>query len=411
MKNKKILLGIFTIFLIIIVILACGLICFKIEILKPTNDQNSINDIKNNVSNNNESKIIENTKYIEITVGDEKAEELKYKSLIKIEDRDIISELEKMINLGKEHNFDNAFGLDIPPYAIFHLENGNKIKVVAVDNLEMDSDKGGNYILVTINEDEENKKIYKVQDEIETYFTKLYNENENKDNNSNENYIVLYNGWEIENKIGAQYENYMRITDNNKNKYDITYYNYEKDKSNGAKKGKFGKTNIYDGYSYVENVNKIAISKQYNAIPRTSKKLKELPKQLEDMLDYSEVNIEQVDLEGDGKLEYIASAQKFTKAGDYEGVTSNEAYSEIILFDSKFNKIATLASWENNNIEEDSKEQYLQLEDVIYVDIDNDNNMEILLNLPSYDSSVLSIYKYNNNKIDGEIDYKVNIEP
>jgi hypothetical protein len=248
--------------------------------------------------------------------------------------------------------------------------------------------------------------------EITTSNTNTINTTNATENNiADENYIILYNGYEIENKIGTQYENYMKITNNNKEKYNITYYNYEKGQSYGETKGEFGNTNIYDGYSYVENVKKIAISKEYNAIPRTSTILTELPTELEDMLDYSKVDIESVDLDGDGKLEYVASAQKYTKPGDYEGVTSKEAYSEIILFDSNFNKIATLASWDNKDINEDSKEQYLQLEDVIYVDIDNDNNMEILLNLPTYDSSILSIYKYSNNKIEGETDYKVSLEP
>jgi hypothetical protein len=37
--------------------------------------------------------------------------------------------------------------------------------------------------------------------------------------------------------------------------------------------------------------------------------------------------------------------------------------------------------------------------------------MEILLNLPAYDSSILSIYKYSNNKIEGTTDYEVSVEP
>ena len=53
----------------------------------------------------------------------------------------------------------------------------------------------------------------------------------------------------------------------------------------------------------------------------------------------------------------------------------------------------------------------LQLENVIYLDIDNDNNMEILIELPAYDASILSILKYSDGDIQGNVDYKVNLEP
>ena len=203
----------------------------------------------------------------------------------------------------------------------------------------------------------------------------------------------------------------MKNTVENKNKYEIVYYNYEKGQELAETRGVFGENDVYAGYSYVENVKKIAISKKYDAMPRKASKVEELPEKLNELADYTIINMEQIDLDGDEKLEYIVCVNKYTNQGGYEDISENEAYSEIILFDYEFNKIATLASWNNKAFQEFSKEMCLQLEDVIYIDIDNDNNMEILISLPSYDASILSILKYSNGKVEGEINYKVNLEP
>ena len=247
-----------------------------------------------------------------------------------------------------------------------------------------------------------------IEDKIEENFIKLYNENSSA--TLNDDYIILCNGLEIEKKTGIQYEDYMKITDENKTKYEIKYYNYEKEKAIGETIGIFGRENIYDGYSYVENVSRIAISKEYNAIPRTAIKIEELPDKLQEFSDYTNTSIEKIDLDGDGNPEYVVCVNQYTKAEDYDQA-NNETYSEIMLFDKEFNKIATLASWKNEGVQELSKEMCLQLDNVIYLDIENDNNMEILVELPAYDSTLLSIFKYSNNKLEGEVDYKVNVEP
>lgn len=224
----------------------------------------------------------------------------------------------------------------------------------------------------------------------------------------NPSYIVLYEGLEIKKETGIQNLDYMKNTNENKEKYEITYSNYEKGEFLGETKGVFGEENIYDGYSYVENVKKIAISEKINAMPRNAIEIKSLPKELKELSDYSSVEIESIDLDNDGN---IVCVNQYMSPEDYDNVNENETYSEIILFDSKFCKRATLASWENKGVQELSKETCLQLEDVIYLDIDNDNNMEILINLPQYDSSLLSIIKYSDDKITGETDFKVNMEP
>ena len=48
----------------------------------------------------------------------------------------------------------------MPPYVECHLKNGDKLKIAAIDNFEMEGETKGNYIVVTINDDENDKKVY-----------------------------------------------------------------------------------------------------------------------------------------------------------------------------------------------------------------------------------------------------------
>lgn len=244
--NKKVV-----IFLIIIIIVAViGGILFLCN--NYGMNGNNYKEKNDNIIQDNETsrKIIENVKYMEVTIEDEEAVGAEYKDFVKIENTEIIEELVNMINQGKKHNFNGAFSFDIPPYANFYLENGDKITIVAIDDFGMEGEESGNYIIVTINNDEANKKKYKVQDKIADFFTKLYNENEKQ--TSNPSYIILYDGLEIKKKTGIQYLDYMKNTNENKEKYETTYSNYEKGKFLGQTKGIFGEEDVYDGYSYVE---------------------------------------------------------------------------------------------------------------------------------------------------------------
>lgn len=119
---------------------------------------------------------LENIRYLEVSIEDTELGQAMYKEPVKIENQDVMKELEKIINSGIEHNFNGAFGLDMPPVANFYLENGDKVIISAVDNLEMQGEEKGNYIFVTINDDFDNKKAYKVQEKIGEYFTNLYDE-------------------------------------------------------------------------------------------------------------------------------------------------------------------------------------------------------------------------------------------
>ena len=52
----------------------------------------------------------------------------------------------------------------------------------------------------------------------------------------------------------------MEINDNSKRKYNTTYYNYENGKFQGTTIGNFGEEIIYDNYSIVNNVKRIAMT-------------------------------------------------------------------------------------------------------------------------------------------------------
>ena len=102
-----------------------------------------------------------------------------------------------------------------------------------------------------------------------------------------------------------------------------------------------------------------------------------------------------VDLDGDGKEEYIVA------------LSSNEYphKSEIIILDYNLNKMATLVKrdkghWVNYSGEE-SEINVLSLEDVELIDLDNDNVIEIVVNTMVWDCTSVLLYKYENGIIKG----------
>lgn len=62
----------------------------------------------------------------------------------------------------------------MPPYVECNLKNGDKLKIAAIDNFEMEGETKGNYIIVSVNNDENDKKIYKIEDKLESYLDELY---------------------------------------------------------------------------------------------------------------------------------------------------------------------------------------------------------------------------------------------
>ena len=253
--------------------------------------------------------------------------------------------------------------------------------------------------------------INDLQEEIDNASNVVTNDNSNSNTQIEEN-IVLYQGIEINKTTGIQMYDDMEISDEAIQKYNTTYYNYENGKYEGITKGNFGEE-TYEDFSVVRNVNRIAMTQKYNAIPREYKEIKELPEQLMDMADCSSVDINEIDLDGDGKNEYIVCYTVNYAQGEI-GDGEPQASSGIMLFNYDYEKIADLVTLENGfwaNIKEENNKIFLSLDDIEYIDIDNDGIMEIIIQIPAYETMELSIVKYSNNKIEGETDVKASLEP
>ena len=227
-----------------------------------------------------------------------------------------------------------------------------------------------------------------------------------------DDYFILYNGLEMERKIGCQNISDMKISKETNKKYNTTYYNYENGKYLGITQGIFG-NETYEGCSIVENVKTIAISEKYKAIPRQYETISELPKELEDMADYTTVDIQTIDLDGNDTKEYIVCytiSYKSGEIGDGEPV----AASGIMLFNDKYKKVCDLVTLEDGFGPYEKTEEnkvFVSLNDVEYIDIDNDGIMEIITKIPMYEGTSISVVKYNNGKIEGEANIEASIEP
>lgn len=255
--------------------------------------------------------------------------------------------------------------------------------------------------------------INDLQGKIDGISNIINNDNSNSNIQAEEN-IILYKGSEIQKKVGTQFWDLceMEINDNSKRKYNTIYFNYENGKYQGETTGTFGEV-TYEGFSIVKNVKRIAMTQKYNAIPREYKEIKELPKQLEDMADCSSVNINEIDLDGDGKNEYIVCYTADYQKGQI-GDGEPQASSGIMLFDFNYKKIADLVTLENGfwgNVKEENYKRFLTLEDTEYIDIDNDGNMEIIIEVPTYDGTKISVLKYSNNKVEGETNLQASVLP
>lgn len=233
-----------------------------------------------------------------------------------------------------------------------------------------------------------------------------------KELQENEEFVAenffLYNGYEILTVPGVQYYfEGMEINKQNLLKYNIPYYNFENGKYIGKINGVFGNEGLVEGYSIVEGTKKIAFTEYYNAIPRTHSTVTSIPKEIINIENYSNVDMEKIDLDGDGSQEYIL-CYRINNDEDYV-LNGGISYSSgIILFDSNYNKIANLCSF---NIRNGEYVEFLSLNDVEYIDIDKDNIMEIIIDFPAYEAFGVGIFKYSDGTITGAIDYEVDVGP
>lgn len=355
-------------------------------------------DIKHivNVSN----KIIEDVKFMELDVGDIRDGELSEAPVVYVDEESKLNVLEDMINKGEKYEFKNPVGFDILPTAYLYKENGEIIQVAAIDGHQDGANEPyENYIICSSNKADV-KKIYKVDDKVGEFIKNLYNDRY-------DDTIMIYDGYEIYGKVGYDTLSDMVLGEDNKDRYEVKYNNYEKNKQLKDSTGEFDEE-TYEGYSVVYKTEKFATTKEYNLLPRQSKKLKNLPDKLKDLKEqYTKVEIEEIDLDGDFKLEYILLTQKVDTKSDEKVIKS-----KLQLLDSNYNTIATLASWDASKEEfADAKDLVLTLDDVMYFDLNNDSKMEILIGAPIYEGYTVGVYRFDDGILYGEKDHEVSIEP
>ena len=221
----------------------------------------------------------------------------------------------------------------------------------------------------------------------------------------NEKIIVLYNGLILDTTtMGIKDLKYIDKTDINKDKYVITYYNYDNFALTGSALGKLSEE-VYEGVLQVENVGKIAISEKFNCIPREIQVVNSIPSVVNDNNDLSKYDTTKtimVDLDGNGTNENIL-------------VLSNrqKGYSKILLVDYQGKLVADLAYIEKGNwTAATTEDYYLTISNIEILDIDNDGVMEIILELPRYEGAPrISLVKYKNGELQGERDYEVSLAP
>lgn len=222
----------------------------------------------------------------------------------------------------------------------------------------------------------------------------------------NENLIVLYNGLILDTtKMEKKELEYIDNSDKYKDKYVITYYNYENFEFKEAKLGTLSEQ-VYEGVIKIDNVGKIAISENYDAIPRDIKIVNSIPTSILEknvkIADFDAKKTIIVDLDGNGTEEYI-----LILANKVSG------YSKIALFDSTGVKVADLAYIEKSQWETvTTEEYYLTLSNVNIIDIDNDGTMEILVEIPVYEGEPsISLLKYKNGELRGNTNIECSLLP
>ena len=213
----------------------------------------------------------------------------------------------------------------------------------------------------------------------------------------NESLVVLYNGLILDtSKMDEVSLKYLDSKKDESEKYIITYYSYENYSYRESKLGTFSQQ-LYDGLVKIDNVGKIAISEDYEAIPRDVKVVNTVPTIVSEnnakISDYDSVKTLIVDLDGNASEEYILILANKTTG-----------FSKITLIDSKGAKVADLASIEKSKWKKDANtEYYLSYANVEVIDIDNDGIMEIVVEIPhATGDPTVSLVKYNNGILTGK---------
>lgn len=234
-------------------------------------------------------------------------------------------------------------------------------------------------------------------------------ENEQNTASPDMEYTLLYNGCEIKKEVGVQRLAGKEGPVGELESYSGEYYYYTFGKALGKEKAAPVEEYENDFYILPESGrfgpdNELAASKDINPLPRTAKEVKpdEIISQLSPLADDLDANIiYEIDLDGDGKSEYIVDTLR---------IKGNVCESEVSLYNADFKKTARLAYMNAGGYE--GGETADLLTSVDFFDIDRDGNMEILINLPEWEGrGKVSIVRYENGKILGETDVEASIKP
>ena len=198
---------------------------------------------------------------------------------------------------------------------------------------------------------------------------------------------------------------YIDNSNPSKDNYVITYFNYE---NYGFRDSTLGtlSTQVVEGLVKIDNVGKVAISEKYEAIPRDIQVVNSIPAVVLDnnssLSEYDAKKTIIADLDGNGTNEYIIILGN---------KTSGE--SKIILVESTGFIKSTIAKMDKSGWDGISTDgYYLSYNNIEVLDIDNDGIMEILFEIPTTNSSPsqVSLIKYKNGELTGEVDYTCSLK-
>ena len=220
--------------------------------------------------------------------------------------------------------------------------------------------------------------------------------------------FILYKGCEIAGTPGSQnpLEFSVGLDESSNKKYNTTYYNYENGLYKGETQGEFKFES--DGNNQVKNVSKVAMTKKFNAIPRAYERLEKVPSEiLKELKDYETVEADLIDIDGDGTKEYFVSVKSIkTENG------KNSVYSAIMLYSHDYAHISDLVIIDNGILESGetksakklTEEDYavVDLDSIEYIDLNDDNIMEVLIDVPQQEGMLLSVFNYSGYQVYGE---------
>lgn len=226
------------------------------------------------------------------------------------------------------------------------------------------------------------------------------NETNEKDNRKN---IIMYGRTNIANfKPGIH--SFVYEEKRYEDFYNTTYDIYQSGKNIGKTEGTIKEEYdaMHDVICYYidyekeerESINKrIYVSCNYDVVPRKYENVNEIPSIIKDeFYDSDSLKMQSIDLNGDDKKEYLVAYSRVNES-------LNEYIAGVYLYDSDYKKISMLAT-------QNGYSEYLSdFDNITYMDIDNDSNMEIIINIPVASSYFrFGIYKYENNAVKGQID-------